>query len=259
MDEDLYKPLLKFAKLPTANQTLLNVPVYYRNQNREVLSVVFMGQIIFYTYNKYVEDSLLSTIYLSNIKAKQLENYITDRPFAVNRNYYFKLGKSYALTDEKDHNLPNYPFTFNIENNFIRSYKEEFCDYLDERFSYWSRKMEFDRTNWKFKPVTMESAWTALDIEQKIIRIDIRLFAYNSEIIDSVIVGVIAVLKNNIFNKKIRNSEILYETVMEFSPHYEKHFDYIRKGVFEGDDYGIDSLKTSEKIIPTSDTIAKIK
>lgn len=238
MADQIYRYLLKNVRLTRSDGSKFYAPVYYRKQVKEVSALFFMGQIIFYAYDKYISDRILQAIYEDNVNTPILKDYIMDRPFYVNGSYIYKLGKRIELSYIDDESKRGLPFTFNQEDSYFLNYVSEFKDYLTDRLNYFINLMGFklDR-KFSIQIDVLDKFWSTISFETETISIDPRLYAYTPDIIDSVLVSILSILQTKIINTRIKDCEVLSSIVKAESPNYLKDFDCIRKGYFEGEDY----------------------
>lgn len=237
----LYKQnckFLRFAKIKKSNGEFFFAPLFLRHQFVPITLKPSMGELSIYTDSEEIEDSSIQSIFDIKSRCESFKNLILDRPFYKPNQYIYKFGQKIILNNSSKHNDQFFPCDQTSDDLFLDDYATEFESYLKTRIQQLAVNMGFKEDfYWDLGLTFKDNSYISILLQDEIIVMDVRLYAFKKEIIDSAIVSLLSVIYTGCIGSDFQKSKKMRLITDKFSPCYLKHMDYIKRGIFEGDDY----------------------
>lgn len=201
--------------------------IYQKTNGRGLSIRAVYGEMEIYVAPKVtfaMMDKFVSSAY------SKYRDHILNRPFMKENVYIYMLGKKkYFTSDPTKKNHPDYFYVSpNTKDPLVR-YKKLFLDYLQTRVVYLGKKMGKDLSSYIIRTGLFLSYYAVCFPTKKQFKFDYRLFAYKSEVMDSILIHEIA------HTYELHHNDRFYTIVKMYCPLYDRLEHQIECGKFEGE------------------------
>lgn len=156
------------------------------------------------------------------------EGFYLDRPFYKEGEYLFCLGKKKRIVYGTGGDETAFVVRSNCKNPLVR-FRALFQGYVEKRTKEIGRRMGLDLTGYRIRTGLFLSYYGCCFPTKKQIKFDYRLYAYQTQIIDSVIYHEVT----HLFEKG--HNDRFYKILYLYCPEYDKLNALLARGVFEGE------------------------
>jgi len=205
-----------------------DVNIYRKNNNNGITIRSSYGEMEAYisTYTTFAQLDKFVTGAYSKYRGVKILN----RPFYKENVYIYLLGKKRYFTDDislKDSSL--YFYVPKGTKDPLTRYKKMFLSYLNAHLPLLAGRMAIDLKGWKIRTGLFLSYYAICFPVQHQLKFDYRLFAYQPEVMDSVLIHELA------HTYEIHHNDRFYTIVKMYCPQYDKLNAMIEEGRFEGE------------------------
>lgn len=206
--------------------TSFDVPIYVKKNNRGISARLVYGQLELYV-SSYVTMKQIDSFVMK--LANEHQDHILNRPFMKEGIYCYVLGQKKMFTS--DPSLKESSTFFYVPKTTkdpLTAYKKQALLYFKERVAQIAKIMHVDISEFTIRTGLFLSYYGVCFPTKKIIKFDYRLFAYKSEISDSILIHELA------HTFEVHHNDRFYAIVKMYCPDYDILEDDIRCGRFEG-------------------------
>lgn len=218
--------LLRKKTYQKSDGTSFEVPIYVKKNNRGISARLVYGELELYVSSyvtmKQIDDFVLKLV-------KEHPDHILNRPFMKEGIYCYVLGQKKMFTNDASlKNESTFFYVPKITKDPLNAYKKQALFYFKERVAYLAKKMHIDISSFVIRTGLFLSYYGVCFPTKKMMKFDYRLFAYKTEISDSILIHELA------HTFEVHHNERFYAIVKMYCPDYDILEDDIRCGRFEG-------------------------
>lgn len=216
--------LLGIKKYSSKNQ-IFDVYIYQKKSgNKTTLRTVYGTIEVYITKN--ISVNFLNKMIIDTLQ--KYPNKIINRPFYKEGEYFYILGQKKIITRDvslKDND--NYFYIRSTCKDEITPYKKQALSFFKKRILEIGKLMDIDLSSYSIYSGLFISYYGCCFPIKKQLKFDYRLYAYTTNIIDSIIIHELAHIL------ELSHSKNFYNIVYKYCPNYDKLTLMLNEGRFD--------------------------